>query len=127
MAYDFVAPTTSKLKVRVDYGTSKKIITIKGFKPDGTAAEAMTVLDAVLFEIGGVSYDVKSIKKISVWDVESDEWVEVVFIPADIAPIFDGTYTPSGTVFTNADILPIFNGTYVPSGNRFSADDFKGV
>ena len=104
MAYDFVAPTTSKLKVRVDYGTSKKIITIKGFKPD-----------------------VKSIKKISVWDVESDEWVEVVFIPADIAPIFDGTYKPSGTVFTNADILPIFNGTYVPSGNKFSADDFKGV
>ena len=120
---DFIEPTTSKLKVKVTIGNATKIITISGFNAKGNFNDAIAVLDAVLVELGGISYDIKSIKKISVWNVQTSEWVEVVFIAADIEPIFNN-YQLQGTIFTATDIEPIFNNTYTPSGNKFSAADF---
>ena len=121
--YDFIEPTTSKLKVKVTMDDATKIITISGFNAKGNFNDAIAVLDAVLVELGGISYDIKSIKKISVWNVQTSEWVEVVFIAADIEPIFNN-YQLQGTIFTATDIEPIFNNTYSPSGNKFSAADF---
>ena len=125
--FDFVEPTTSKLKVKVTMDDATKIITISGFNAKGNFNDAIAVLDAVLAELGGISYDIKSIKKISVWNVQTSEWVDIIFTAADIEPIFNGTYSPQGTMFTAADIEPIFNGTYTPQGTMFTAADIEPI
>ena len=119
--YDFIEPTTSKLKVKVTMDDSVKIITISGFNAKGNFNDAIAVLDAVLVELGGISYDIKSIKKISVWNVQTSEWVDIIFTAADIAQVFDN-YSTTGTIFTLADITPIFN-DYSASGTMFTAAD----
>ena len=123
--YDFIEPTTSKLKVKVTMDDSVKIITISGFNAKGNFNDAIAVLDAVLVEIGGISYDIKSIKKISVWNVQTSEWVEIIFTSADIAQVFDN-YSTAGTIFTSADITPIFN-NYSASGTTFTATDITPI
>ena len=125
MSWEWSAPPTSKLRVKVTIGDSTKFITISGFNANGNFSDAVAVLDAVLVEIGGSSYDVHSIRKISVWDVVNNEWVEVIFIASDIAPIFNN-YQPSGSVFSASNIAQIFN-DYQPSGNVFSASDITPI
>lgn len=123
--YDFIEPTTSKLKVKVTIDDATKIITISGFNAKGNFNDAIAVLDAVLVELGGISYDIKSIKKISVWNVQTSEWVEIIFTAADIAQVFDN-YSTAGTIFTLADITPVFN-DYSASGTMFTATDITPI
>ncbi len=120
---EFIEPLTSKLKVKVTIGNSVKIITIKGFNAKGTVNDAIAVLDAVLVEIGGSSYDVLSLRKISVWNVDTGEWQEIIFTASDISLVFSNSYQTQGNVFSAND----FNGTYLPSGNKFSANDVATV
>lgn len=130
---EFVEPNVSTLKVQV-YVDSEGIITstniskkrlrqVDGFKVDGTLEEAIAVLD---FMFGSGTYDVKSIKRITVYKVDSGEIIEVEFYSSDIAPIFAGTYQPSGSKFTYDDLTPLFTGTYQLSGrNKFTAEDIN--
>ena len=137
---EFDTPTISTLKVPVAVNMDKniaklgeiitgyKIISIRGFKADGTLIEARTLIDTVLSEVGGGIYDFMKIKKVITSFVTDNDvdYIEVDFTSADIAPILNGTYTP-----TSEDLKPsvdsIFAGTYQVQGDKFSAADIDKI
>ena len=138
MAYDFIAPSTATLKVPVAVNREKniaqigefiagyKVISIKGFKADGTLVEAQTLIDTILNEVGGGIYDAMKIQKILTYLVDDDaDYIEIEFESADIAAVAEGTYTPVSQEMKSS-VDSIFDGTYQVQGNVFSIDDFRG-
>lgn len=140
MAYGFDTPKVATLKFKVAVNMDKniaqlgeiitgyKIISIRGFKADGTLVEAKTIIDAVLDTMGGGIYDLKKVQKVITSFVADNDiqYIEVDFTASDIAPIFSGTYTPA-SMDLKPSVDSIFAGTYQVQGITFSAADFTNL
>lgn len=137
---EFNTPTVSTLKVPVAVNMDKniaklgeiisgyKIISIQGFKADGTLIEAKSLIDTILTEIGGGIYNFMKIKKVitSFATYTDADYIEVEFISDDIAPILNGTYTPINQAL-KSDVDSIFDGTYQVQGTMFTAADIDNI
>ena len=103
-------------------GKKTRVISINGFKVDGSLDDALLVLNKILGDIVNTSFNTNSVRKV-VTEKLAIEYVEVIFLLEDIEPIFNDTYRLQGNNFTAADIEPIFNGTYRLQGTTFTAAD----
>ena len=138
MSFEFTSPQVATLKFKVGLNANKsiaqlgeiitgyKVISIKGFKADGSLVEAQAVLDNVMSQLGGGTYDLKSVQKVITEFVADNQivYIEIDFTADDINAIFSDTFTPSSQDL-KASVDSVFAGTYQVQNTVFSASDFN--